>query len=94
MAYATAAGTWKQKIGTQAWLGFYNRGFEAWTSYRRLDFPVLAAPSNAASAAEGNVPRRFTYPVLEQTLNNTNYKSAATAVGGDKLSTKLFWDKF
>ena len=94
VAYATAAGTWKQKIGTQAWLGFYNRGFEAWTSYRRLDFPVLAAPSNAASAAEGNVPRRFTYPVLEQTLNNTNYKSAATAVGGDKLSTKLFWDKF
>lgn len=94
VAYATATGTWKQKIGTQAWLGFYNRGFEAWTSYRRLDFPALVAPANAASAAEGNVPRRYTYPVLEQTLNNTNYKAAATAVGGDKLSTKLFWDKF
>jgi hypothetical protein len=93
VAYATASGTWQQKIGTQAWLGFYNRGFEAWTSYRRLDFPVLVAPVNAASAAEGNVPRRSTYPVLEQTLNNTNLKAAATAIGGDKLSTKLFWDK-
>lgn len=94
VAYATAAGSWKQKIGEQAWIGLYNRGFEAWTSYRRLDFPVLVAPSNAASAAENKVPVRFTYPVLEQTLNNNNYTAAANAVGGDKLSTKLFWDIF
>ena len=86
--------SWKEKIGEQSWIGYYNRGFEAWTSYRRLDFPKLLAPSNAASAAENKVPVRFTYPVLEQTLNNTNYKAAATAVGGDKLSAKLFWDKF
>ncbi|MBU2060234.1 MAG: SusD/RagB family nutrient-binding outer membrane lipoprotein [Bacteroidetes bacterium] len=94
VAYATATGTWKQKIGEQAWIGLYNRGFEAWTSFRRLDFPKLVAPSNAASAAENKVPARFTYPVGEQTLNNSNYSAAATAVGGDKLSTKLFWDKF
>jgi Starch-binding associating with outer membrane len=94
VAYATATGTWKQKIGEQAWIAYYNRGFEAWTSYRRLDFPVLVAPANAASAAEGVVPRRFTYPVLEQTLNGTNYTSAASAIGGDKLKTQIFWDKF
>ena len=94
VAYATATGTWKQKIGNQAWIGFYNRGFEAWTSFRRLDFPALTAPANAASAAEGVVPRRFTYPVLEQTLNSVNYSSGASAIGGDKLKTKLFWDKF
>lgn len=93
VTYSRAA-SWQEKIGEQSWIGYYNRGFEAWTSYRRLDFPKLLAPSNAASAAENKVPVRFTYPVLEQTLNNTNYKAAATAVGGDKLSTKLFWDKF
>ena len=30
--YSTATGTWKQKIGEQAYLALYNRGFEAWTS--------------------------------------------------------------
>jgi hypothetical protein len=94
VAYTTAAGTWKQKIGEQAWLGYYNRGFEAWTSFRRLDYPALTAPSNAATAAEGFVPRRFTYPVLEQTLNGSNYANASSAIGGDRLKTKLFWDKF
>jgi Starch-binding associating with outer membrane len=92
--YATASGTWKQKIGEQAWIAYYNRGFEAWSSYRKLDYPVLNAPSNAATAAENVVPKRFTYPVLEQTLNGSNYGSASTAVGGDRLKTKLFWDKF
>ncbi|HEX8574940.1 MAG TPA: SusD/RagB family nutrient-binding outer membrane lipoprotein [Flavobacterium sp.] len=94
VAYTTATGAWKEKIGTQEWIAFYNRGFEAWTTYRRLDFPALVAPTNAASAAEGLVPRRYTYPVLEQTLNNTNYTAAASSIGGDKLSTKIFWDKF
>lgn len=93
--YTTAAGTWKQKIGDQAWIGYYNRGFEAWTSWRRLDFPTLTAPSNAASAADGEIPKRFTYPVLEQTLNNTNYTAASVAtVGGDKLKSKIFWINF
>lgn len=92
VAYATAAGTWRQKIGEQAWIGLFNRGFEAWTSWRRLDFPVLNAPANAASAAENEVPKRYTYPVLEQTLNGSNYNAASTSIGGDKLKTKIFWD--
>jgi len=90
--YATASGTWQQKIGEQAWLGFYNRGFESWTFYRRLDFPVLTPPSGAAAAAEGKVPVRMAYPIREQTLNPTNYNAASTAIGGDKLVTKIFWD--
>jgi hypothetical protein len=90
--YLTAGGTWQEKIGTQAWVAYYNRGFEAWTTWRRLDFPTLVAPANAASAAEGEVPKRFTYPVLEQTLNGSNYASAGSAIGGDKLKTHIFWD--
>lgn len=90
--YLTAGTSWQEKLGNQEWIGFYNRGFEAWTSYRRLDFPQLVAPSNAAAAAEGEVPKRFTYPVLEQTLNGSNYNAASTAIGGDKLKTHVFWD--
>ena len=89
VAYATATGTWKQKIGEQAYLALYNRGFEAWTSYRRLDFPVLTAP---VDADVNQVPTRLTYPAKEETLNATNNTAASTAIGGNTLTTKLFWD--
>jgi hypothetical protein len=94
VAFATATGTAKQKVAYQLWVAYYNRGFEAWTEYRRLDFPVLVAPSTATAAAEGKVPVRLTYSHLEPTLNGSNYTAASTAIGGDKLTTKLFWDKF
>ena len=87
--YATATGTWKQKIGEQAYLALYNRGFECWTSFRRLDFPALVAP---ADANETEVPTRLTYPAREETLNATNVEAASTAIGGNTLTTKLFWD--
>ncbi len=92
VAYTTATGTWEQKIGEQAWLMLYNRGVEGWNSWKRLDFPVLTAPASANAAAEGKVPVRMAYPVREQTLNPSNYNAAATAIGGDKLKTKVFWD--
>jgi Susd and RagB outer membrane lipoprotein len=68
----------------------YNRGLEAWTEWRRLDYPVLVAPVDALS----EIPVRYTYPVQEQNLNVTNYTEAASAIGGDEVTTKIFWDKF
>jgi len=88
--YATAAGDWKQKIGTQKWIALYNRPFDGWTEMRRLDYPKLPPPVGAVSG----FPNRFTYPDNEQTTNGDNYTSAAQAVGGDEVETKLFWDKF
>jgi len=92
IAYATAAGTWQQKIGTQAYIAFYTRGLEGWTEWRRLDVPQLIVPPRISSY-EG-IPKRFTYPVNEQTLNKTNYDAASLAIGGDRLTTRLFWDRF
>lgn len=91
VAYTTAKGTYKQKIGTQKYLALYNRGFEAWTEWRRLDAPTFNVPANKTYA---EIPVRFTFPVGEQTLNQANWTAASTAIGGDKLTTKLFWDKF
>lgn len=93
VAYATAIGTWRQKIGSQAWYAYYLRGFTAWTSWRRLDYPRLIAPSGHVPGVIG-VPVRYIYAVSEQTLNGDNYTSAAAALGvnGDKASTRLFWD--
>ena len=91
--YATAPGlTWKEKIGRQEWIAFYNRGFESWNAYRRLDAPNLIAPAHPVSAADNKVPVRMTYPINEQTVNGVNWQAASTAIGGDLLTTKIFWD--
>ena len=90
VAYTTATGNWKQKIGTQKWIALYNRPFLGWTELRRLDYPVLKLPYEAKSG----FPNRFPYPGNEQQLNGTNYTAAAAAMGGDKVEFKLFWDKF
>ena len=90
VAYATAPGTWRQKIGKQFWIAMYNRGFEAWSAWRKYDAPALNLP-----VATGNpVPVRFTYPVRETILNGSNVAQAAAAIGGDDQQTKLFWDIF
>jgi len=92
VTYATAEGTWRNKIGTQAWLGYYFRGLTAWTNWRRLDYPrLIASPKHVADV--NGIPVRYTYAVSEQTLNGANYTAAASAIGGDKAETRLFWDK-
>ena len=88
VAYTTAAGTWKQKIGNQFWLAMYNRGFEGWTVWRKYDTPIFNIPADSGNP----VPTRYTYPVNEQNLNPTNWKAASTAIGGDNQTTKIFWD--
>lgn len=90
VAYATAAGTWKEKIGNQSWIANYTRGVEAYTNWRRLDFPIFNLPEMATEYSE--IPVRFTFPINEQTLNADNYAAAATLIGGDDIATKIFWD--
>jgi hypothetical protein len=93
VAYATAAPTWQEKIGEQAWISYFNRGFEAWTSYRRLDYPVLAAPAITFNNLK-EVPKSYPYPVKEQTINATNVQAAIAKSGGTNIGiTKVFWDK-
>ncbi|MFT6338109.1 MAG: hypothetical protein ACJA2S_004500 [Cyclobacteriaceae bacterium] len=90
VAYATATGDWKEKIGKQLWLALYNQGLEAWSTWRRLDFPGFTPPPGMTMA---DIPVRMTYPLREATLNGSNRDAAASAIGGDLISTKVFWDK-
>jgi hypothetical protein len=84
------AAKWKEMIGTQSWLAFYTRGQEGYTQWRRLDYPIFNVAPTILDQTE--IPVRFTYPIGEQTLNPDNYAKASAAIGGDKLTTKLFWD--
>jgi hypothetical protein len=91
VAYTTAAGTWRQKIGVQSWLAFYTRGLEGWTQWRKMDYPDFAMPPNPFT---DTIPKRYIYPINEQTLNPDNYAAAAAAMGGDIVDNRIFWDKY
>lgn len=89
VAFTTAlGGTDLNKIARQKYLALFNRGLEAWIEYRRLDYPTFNAPP----IPQGDFPIRYTYPNSEQTSNIESYTAAASAIGGDKLTTKIFWD--
>jgi hypothetical protein len=88
VAYATAAGSWKEKIALQKWLALYNQGFEAWCTYRLYDAPVL----NEAAEAGTTPPTRYNYPIEESSLNGTNVDAAKAKFGNDDSFGKVFWD--
>ena len=88
VAYDSAPGDWREKIGLQFWLAMYNRGFEGWTVWRTFDVPTLNLPA----LTESPVPTRYTYPINEQNLNEQNWIDASDAIGGDTQTNRLFWD--
>lgn len=97
VAFTTAGGTDYDKIGTQAWLSYFNRGMLGWTTYRRLDMAGNNGVNgddllNQAAQTTQLTPVRYTYPINEQTLNGANYSAAASNIGVDTKAQKLWWD--
>ncbi|KRB55589.1 SusD/RagB family nutrient-binding outer membrane lipoprotein [Flavobacterium sp. Root186] len=84
------ASNYAKSIGTQKWIAFYGQGLDAFTEWRRLDFPVLTA--GPATVLDGKIPSRFFYPGTEQSLNGTSYQAAIAVQGKDLLTTKLWFD--
>ena len=89
VAYATADGDWMQKIGSQKWVAMFNNGNEGWTTWRLFDLGLNGPEVDGVTL---DIPTRFLYPVSEATLNGSQYDSAASAIGGDSKTTKIFWD--
>lgn len=88
VAYNSA--NWEKSIGTQKWIALFNNGFEAWTEWRRLDYPDFLVNSTLTNLP---VPTRVFYPLDESALNETNYNAAVQNIGGsDDLYSKIFWD--
>ncbi|WP_394772873.1 SusD/RagB family nutrient-binding outer membrane lipoprotein [Flavobacterium sp.] len=84
------ATNYAKSIGTQKWIAFYGQGLDAFTEWRRLDYPVLKA--GPATVLDGQIPSRFFYPGTEQSLNGTSYQAAIATQGKDVLTTKLWFD--
>ncbi|QRQ99808.1 SusD/RagB family nutrient-binding outer membrane lipoprotein [Dyadobacter sandarakinus] len=83
---------YKKSIGEQKWLALFGQGPEAYTEWRRLDYPQLKPAY--AGVLGGKAPLRLIYPTGEQALNAANYKAAVAAQGEDRLTTKLWFDAF
>lgn len=78
-------------INTQYWIVNIRNGTEAWANFRRTGFPVLS-PNLFNNNLSGGFVRRMSYPNVEASANTANYQAAAAAIGGDKLTSKVFWD--
>ena len=79
-------------IGTQYWVSNFNNGPEAWANFRRIGFPALT-PNSYNDNLGGGFVRRLSYPNTEAGQNEVNYVNAAAAIGGDNLTTRVFWDE-
>jgi hypothetical protein len=84
------ATNFRKSIGQQKWIALYGQGVEAFTEWRRLDYPQLAPA--VAGKLDGQMPLRFIYPGTEQSLNGKNYKAAVASQGDDVLTTRLWFD--
>jgi len=76
----------------QKWIALFGQGIEAWTEYRRTGIPALVVPK--INYNNNAIPTRLPYPSSEENLNNTNYQTALTQMGGaNTMQTKLWWAK-
>ena len=72
----------------QKWLALTNySGFEAWSEYRKNNFPVT--PPSASTSTTAPRPVRLFYPSGELASNGENVKAQGTI---DVFTSRLFWD--
>lgn len=74
-------------IWMQKWLALVNfGGLEAWTEYRRTNYPTI--PESAGASVGAAVPVRLYYPNTEVGANSNTPKQATDVV----FKNRLFWD--
>ncbi|MBP3944273.1 SusD/RagB family nutrient-binding outer membrane lipoprotein [Sphingobacteriaceae bacterium WQ 2009] len=81
------------RIQTQKWIHLFGRNMEAFSEWRRTQFPKLTPGTNKGST-DGQIPRRAIYSTKEEQLNTVNYAEAVKRMqNGDSFISKVWWDK-
>ena len=80
-----------ERIMLQKYYALFFTDFQQWFEYRRTGFPVL--PVGAGMLNNKIMPVRYRYPPSVQSTNNENYNNAVTAMGGDNINIKVWWEK-
>lgn len=65
--------------------------YQQWFEYRRTGLPKL--PVAAGMLNNGVMPSRFMYPIPVKMSNPDKYNEAVTAMGGDNINVKVWWEK-
>jgi hypothetical protein len=66
-----------EQIMNQKYVAFFqNSGYEAFYNWRRTGYPRTFVTTGGGLNAAGRIPRRWQYPVDEQTYNTSNYQAA------------------
>jgi hypothetical protein len=82
-----------QKIIEEKYVSLYFQGaIEIWADYRRTGFPFLTPYEFGENELNpgGQIPQRLVYVSSEYSTNQENVTNAASNIGGDLLSTKLW----
>ncbi|HEY5371498.1 MAG TPA: SusD/RagB family nutrient-binding outer membrane lipoprotein [Hanamia sp.] len=79
-------------INTQYWIVNIRNGTEAFANFRRSGYPALTPNPVVGVLGSPGFARRLSYPDVESSANAANYQAAAAAMGGDKLTSRVFWD--
>jgi hypothetical protein len=85
-----------EQILNQKYVAFFqNSGYEPFYNWRRTGFPRTFVSTGSGLNANGKIPRRWQYPVDEQTYNPENYQTAIKSQfgGTDDLSQDTWLTK-
>lgn len=82
-------------VAEEKWVAMFPKGFEGWTQWRRLHYPLLQ-PHPHPFNSTGQIPRRYAYPGEESTVNPDN-RAEAVANGltpaEDRNDSRTRWDQ-
>ncbi len=82
-----------EQINTQYYINTFSDEYETFANWRRSGYPELQTVIYIGNVTNGTIPRRFTYPVSESSINSTNYEEAVARLdGGDKMTSRVWWD--
>ncbi|MBS1660314.1 MAG: SusD/RagB family nutrient-binding outer membrane lipoprotein [Bacteroidetes bacterium] len=83
-----------EQINTQYWVAGFMDENECFANWRRSGFPLLTPVNYPGNVTGGSIPRRFTYPQTEASVNAVNYQSAVSRLAsGDKMTSRVWWDR-
>jgi hypothetical protein len=90
---ATGTGANLKPIAIQRYIATYPDGLQGWAEWRRTGFPALTPAPDALNGVT-EIPRRYTYGTNEYATNKVQTESVANSMpGGDKMSSKVWWDQ-
>jgi hypothetical protein len=78
-----------EMIGKQLWASHFMNWYEAWSDWRRSDYPHLTPVNYPGNDTNGQIPTKLRYPVSEVS-GNPNYLTDATQP--DEINGVVWWD--